>query len=152
MSEARAKEINDAILKAKRFLRDAKVLLHDGGFDSTAGRCYYAMFLMAEVVLLTKGLRAKSHKGVIALLGQHFINKRILSEELGKSLKAAHESREAGDYEIKFAVSEKEAKESVKRATRFVEETEKYLGSKRGSLDEDADAGHKERGKACSSV
>jgi len=54
------KEIEDLIKKAKRFLRTAELALNDGDYDSCVSRCYYAMFFMAEAVLLTKGLKASS--------------------------------------------------------------------------------------------
>ncbi|MDY6966818.1 MAG: HEPN domain-containing protein [Halobacteriota archaeon] len=46
------KEIEDLIKKAERFLRTAELILDDGDYDSCVSRCYYAMFFMAEAILI----------------------------------------------------------------------------------------------------
>ncbi len=60
-------EIGDLIKKTEKFLETAKLAFESEDYDSCASRCYYAMFFMAEAVLLTKGMKASSHKGVIGL-------------------------------------------------------------------------------------
>jgi len=67
------KEIKDFIEKAEKFLKTAEQALSIGDYDPCVSRCYYAMFFMAEAVLFTKNLSASSHKGVISLFGEHFI-------------------------------------------------------------------------------
>ncbi len=99
-------EIKDLIKKANRFLKSASILLDDGDYDSCVSRCYYAMFYVTEALLLIKGLKASSHKGVISLFGKHFIKTRILREDLGKALRRAYDLRQKGDYAIGFVVSE----------------------------------------------
>ena len=66
------KEIRDLIKKTEKFLSTAEHALSIGDYDSCVSRCYYAMFFMAEAALLTKGLSASSHKGVISMFGRHF--------------------------------------------------------------------------------
>jgi hypothetical protein len=70
--------------------------LNDGDYDSSVSRCYYAMFFMAEAMLLSKGLRVSSLKGVITLFGEHFVKTDILKEELGKALRRAYDLRQKG--------------------------------------------------------
>jgi len=123
------KEIEDLIKKAQRFLRTAEITLDDCDYDSCVSRCYYAMFFMAEAMLLSKGISASSHKGVISLFGKHFIKTNILKEELGKALRRAYDLRQKGDYATGFTVSDREAKKSLETAKRFVAEAEKYLKS-----------------------
>ena len=81
------KEIKDLLEKSNRYLRSAELLLKDGDFDSCVSRCYYAMFYSAEAILLTKDLKASSHKGVISLFSEHFIKTGKLDKELGKALR-----------------------------------------------------------------
>jgi uncharacterized protein (UPF0332 family) len=47
-------EINDLTKKAEKFLETAKLAFDSKDYDSCASRCYYAMFFMAEAVLLTE--------------------------------------------------------------------------------------------------
>jgi uncharacterized protein (UPF0332 family) len=121
------KEIEDLIQKAKRYLRTAELALKDGDYDSCVSRCYYAMFFMAEALLLEKGLKISSHKGTLSLFGEHFIKTNIFSDNLGKSLRRAYDLRQKGDYAIGFMVNRKDAEDEVEKAKTFVTEIENYL-------------------------
>ena len=99
------KEISDFIKKAENFLGTGQHALNSGDYDSCVSRCYYAMFFMAEAVLLTKDLRASSHKGVISLFGEHFVKAGIFERELGKALNDAYDQRLIGDYGVGFRVT-----------------------------------------------
>ena len=138
------KEVEDLIQKAKRYLRTAELALKDGDYDSCVSRCYYgapphhpaspvrayAMFFMAEALLLTKELRAASHKGVISLFGEHFIKTGIFSDDLGKSLRRSYDLRQKGDYAIGFMVNKKDAEKGLEKTKTFVTEIENYLRGK----------------------
>ena len=124
------KEIDDLREKAKRFLRTAELSLNDGDYDSCASRCYYAMFFVTEALLLTKNLRASSHKGVIILFGEHFIKTELIRKGSGKMLRRAYDLRQKGDYAIGFMVNENDARDMLKGAKEFVKEVGVYLQSK----------------------
>jgi uncharacterized protein (UPF0332 family) len=47
--------------KAYRNIRSAKLLVGDGDFDTAVSRAYYAMFYVAEALLLSKGLLIQNH-------------------------------------------------------------------------------------------
>ncbi|MDK2864888.1 MAG: hypothetical protein PWP37_1080 [Thermotogota bacterium] len=85
------KEIRDLIEKAEKFLITAEHAQNMGDYDSCVSRTYYAMFFMAEAVLLTKNLSASSHKGVMSLFGEHFVKTGIFDREMGKALNDAYE-------------------------------------------------------------
>ena len=121
------KEIEDLTGKAKRFLRSAEVLLKDGDYDSCVSRSYYAMFFMTEATLLTKGLKASSHKGVIILFGEHFIKTGILRKELGRILNDSYDSRQIGDYAVGFKITKEEAESRLEKARNFVTDVEQHL-------------------------
>jgi uncharacterized protein (UPF0332 family) len=121
-------EIRDLIKKAEKFLFTAEQALKIEDYDSCVSRCYYAMFFMAEAVLLTKDLSASSHKGVITLFGQYFIKTELFSKELGRAINDAYDKRLVGDYGIGFTVSESQAKELLETAQHFVTVLKDYLG------------------------
>lgn len=123
-------EIDDLREKAKRFLRTAELSMNDGDYDSCASRCYYAMFFATEALLLTKNLRASSHKGTISLFGEHFIKTALLSKGLGKMLRRAYDLRQKGDYAVGFIVNENDARNILKGAKEFVKEIDMHLQSK----------------------
>ena len=121
------KEIRDFIEKAEKFLRTAEQALGIEDYDSCVSRCYYAMFFMAEAVLLTKSLTASSHKGVISLFGEHFVKTKILERNLGKALNDAYDKRLVGDYGIGFTINKQQAGDLLKTARDFVQKLKSYL-------------------------
>ncbi|HIC91081.1 MAG TPA: HEPN domain-containing protein [Syntrophaceae bacterium] len=121
------REISDLTKKAEKFLETAKLVFDSKDYDSCVSRCYYAMFFMAEAVLLTKGLKASSHKGVISLFGEHFVKTGIFDRELGKALSDAYDKRLIGDYSVGFAIVEEEAEDMLKTSQDFVKKLKDYL-------------------------
>ncbi len=121
------KELRDFIDKAEKFLSTAEQALRIEDYDSCASRCYYAMFFMAEAVLLTKNLTASSHKGVISLFGEHFVKTKILERNLGKALNDAYDKRLVGDYGVGFTVTVEEAEDLLETAKDFVQKLKNYL-------------------------
>lgn len=121
------KEIRDFMEKAKKFLTTAKHALDIGDYDSCVSRSYYAMFFMAEAVLLTKNLSASSHKGVVSLFGEHFIKTGTFERDLGRALNDAYDKRLVGDYGVGFVVSEEEARDLLYKAQNFVRKLSDYL-------------------------
>jgi uncharacterized protein (UPF0332 family) len=121
------KEIDDLTKKAEKFLETAKLAFDTGDHDSCASRCYYAMFFLAEAVLLTRGLKASSHKGVISLFGEHFVKTGIFERELGKALSDAYDKRLIGDYGVGFAVVEREAEDMLRTSQDFVKKLKDHL-------------------------
>ena len=121
------KEIRDFIEKAEKFLSTAKHALDTGDYDSCVSRSYYAMFFMAEAVLLTKGLSASSHKGVMSLFGEYFVKTEIFERDLGKALNDAYDKRLVGDYGVGFTVTEEEAKDLLETAQNFVQKLKNHL-------------------------
>ena len=115
------KEIRDLVEKADKFLSTAEHALDIGDYDSCVSRCYYAMFFTAEAVLLTEGLSASSHKGVISLFGERFVKTGIFERNLGKALNDAYDKRLVGDYGVGFTITEEEAKDLLETGQNFVQ-------------------------------
>lgn len=110
------KEVKDLIKKSEKFLNTAQLALNSGDFDSCASRCYYAMFYVSEAVLLLKGLKATSHKGVISLFGEHFIQTDTFDKSLGRILNIMYDKRLVGDYGVGFDIKKDDAKTTLMRA------------------------------------
>ena len=52
------------------------------------------------------GLAASTHKGAIALLGLHFVNKGIINREQNKFYQRLFDFRGKGDYDDWFEIDE----------------------------------------------
>ena len=121
------KEIDDLAGKTDKFMHTAEYALSTGDYGSCASRGYYAMFSMAEAILLTKGLIASSHRGVISLFGEHFAKTGILARYLGKALNDAYDKRLIGDYGVDRTVTKKEVEDLLDAAQDFVRQVKEYL-------------------------
>ena len=117
--------------RAHKYLKSADLLIDANDYESSVSRAYYAMFFAAEAVLLTKGLSPSSHGGVLSVFGEHFVKPGIFPRTMGKALNRAYSKRQLGDYEYRFVISAKEAKEVLADARGFVKEISLYLGSKK---------------------
>ena len=120
-------EIQDLKEKADKFLLTAKHALSTEDYDSCASRCYYAMFFMAEAVLLTKNITASSHKGVISLFGKHFVKTNTFAKGMGKALNDAYDKRLVGDYGIGVEITESQGSILLETAKDFVTQVKDYL-------------------------
>ena len=73
-----------------------------------------------RALLLSKGLDPKSHRGVIQLLGLHFVVKGAPAEEDAALLAHLETYRELSDYTSAADFSEQQASEEVTRTERFI--------------------------------
>ncbi len=120
-------EVGALLEKAKRSQKAAARLLKDGDVDFAASRAYYAMFYIAEALLLTRGLSFSSHAMVIANFGKVFAKPGILNAKFHKYLIDAQDRRNVGDYSIRDTVSREQAEEILSWVKEFLHATEKYL-------------------------
>lgn len=124
-SENKLKQFKIYLQKANDNLRAAKLLIKEKLFRSAVSRAYYAIFEATRSVLITKGISAKTHSGLINLFSLHFIKTKQLPEKMAEVLKNAKEFREAADYGMEIEFDKKEAKEIVKKAENFINEIKK---------------------------
>jgi uncharacterized protein (UPF0332 family) len=125
-------EVQQFLAKAERFFKSAQHLFDIADYDSCASRCYYAMFLTAEAALMTRGISAASHKGVITLFSRHFVQAGIFNAKLGRALRRAYDVRLTGDYAVGLSVHREEATELLKDAQEFIAEVRAYLEREAG--------------------
>jgi uncharacterized protein (UPF0332 family) len=113
------REQAELVGKATDSLEAARLLHEHGKYGFAAARAYYAMFYLAEALLLGEGLAFSRHSGVAAAFGERFAKGGRLPEELHRYLIRGLEIRQLADYSTS-PVSESEAAEQIGRAERFV--------------------------------
>jgi uncharacterized protein (UPF0332 family) len=99
----------------------------DKYFDEIASRCYYAVFHAAQAMLLTEGLTANTHQGVVSLFGLHFAKTGKVNPRLGRYLNNLKDDRESGDYDVYSGLDRSDAENAVREAREFLTEAERYL-------------------------
>ncbi len=119
--------IEHLVAKARRSLRAARRLADGGDHDFAISRAYYAMFYLAQAMLLMLGLEFRRHRAVISAFAQHFVRPaRFETVHLG-ALREAFERRQVADYDEQDVVSPREAEAILQQAEAFVAAAEAYL-------------------------
>lgn len=124
-------DVQHLLTKGKRNLELAGRMCQEGAGDFSVSHAAYAMFHAAEAMLLTKGLRFKSHRAVIGTFAREFVKTGRISPELGRALRLAMRERHKAEYAIGEAIAPGVAEAAVRDAERFVAAVEAELN--RGS-------------------
>jgi len=119
--------VKEHLKLSKEFLEDAKRLFKFKSLRSAVDRAYYAMYHAAQAVLLSKGIKARTHKGTILEFGKNVVEKGLISKEYGRWLTEALDIRLSGTYNIYAVFGEDIVKEIIEKAERFVKEVERIL-------------------------
>lgn len=116
------------VAKAEESVRAAELLARDGYHGFAVSRAYYAMFYVAEALLLEHGLTFTSHAGVISAFGQHFSKTEKIPYEFHRYLLAAQDARTEGDYDIRPKLTADDAALAIGRAHEFIKLAQRTLG------------------------
>ena len=113
------------LLKARRALASARLLLENGDIEGSCNRAYYAMFDAAHAALLRhqpgiNPAETRTHNGLITAFGKHLIKTGLMTPELGRVLNQVEQIRLLADYTGEEIEPDKAAW-AVEQATVFVE-------------------------------
>lgn len=87
------------IEKAFGTLVEARDCAEDNHWTLSANRLYYAAYYASKALLIQNRIVAKSHEGVIGMIGQNFVVKDIVPKEDAKLLARLQNMRKTGDYD-----------------------------------------------------
>ncbi len=104
---------------AERRLEAARYLYQGEYNEAAITRTYFALFAAAKGLLLTKDVEPKTHKGLNAMLGLHFVKRGALPIEIVAILSRLQERREACDYDMQL-FSPALARQSIEEAERAI--------------------------------
>ncbi len=113
--------------KARQSIQAATNLMQDGFRDFAASRAYYALFYVAEALLISYDLSYNSHSAVIAAFGREFARTGKLDARFHRYLLDSQDTRNIGDYGIGPGVSEKQVQDALKWADEFLKAAEFFL-------------------------
>ncbi|MBI1869977.1 MAG: HEPN domain-containing protein [Chlamydiae bacterium] len=113
--------------KAQEKLEAAKTLFKTCAYDDAVSRAYYATYHAAQAILLTEGLIAETHQGLINLFGLHFVKTGKFEKKYGRFLSSLKDERENGDYSVYSSIDEMIASNAIKEAEDFVEEMKRFI-------------------------
>ena len=130
MNERKRILINYRIEQAEQSIKDAEILLKEGGSPgSIINRAYYAMFYMVLALLAKIGIGTSKHSGAIALFDQHFVKEEIFPKDMSYALHKAFDMRQTSDYRELVSINDEDAKEIFQKAKEFVGRVKENLSS-----------------------
>ena len=121
MTEDNARQ--NSISEARRgdeVLAEAQHLLAGGFYTGAVSRAYYAAYHWARALLMLRGIEPRTHRGVIQLLGLHFVKDGPLEELTAAHLAHLETYRELSDYTSVTRFTETQAREEITRAVAFI--------------------------------
>ena len=113
--------------RAQESIKAARVLNQENIPNIAASRGYYAMFYIAEALLLSINLSFSSHSAVIAAYGKEFARTKKLDPKFHHFLIASQDTRQIGDYGVEENVSLSEANKVITWAEEFLKAAQDYL-------------------------
>lgn len=117
------------VAKGRRSLAASRRLYEQGDSDFAASRAYYAMFYLAQALLLWRGLSFSKHSAVIAAFGQHFVKTGMFKADHHDALRTAFDERNLSDYQYATPFPPEAAQRLIDRAEAFVGDVESFLMS-----------------------
>ncbi len=84
--------------KAYATLQEAEDMVATAHWNLAMQRMYYACFYMASALLISAGIKAHTHNGVIGQLGLNYVSKGLLTKEEGRLYSRLLQNRITGDY------------------------------------------------------
>lgn len=113
--------------KSKRSLNAAKDLHAKGNYDFAISRVYYAMFYIAEALLLMKEKNYSSHSALIAGFFENYIRNGLLQRKFHSILSEAYGLREKVDYDWDHLPSKDTSQRILLKCEEFFEATERFF-------------------------
>ncbi len=126
-------EERDAIVtyrleKAKNTIQEVKDVGSLGYWNLSANRLYYAAYYASVALLISNGIDATTHKGVIRMIGESFIRKGILTTDDSKLLGRLFIMRQSGDYEDMFDWEESDVRPLIPKVEDYICRISKLIG------------------------
>ena len=73
--------VNLELEKAQNTFDAMMMCVNQKMWETAANRLYYALFHAISALLISDDLRVKSHRGVMALFGEHYVRTGIFSKK-----------------------------------------------------------------------
>jgi len=121
------KEQEYLLIKAQRSLNAAKELNQKDYPEFATSRAYYAMFYVAEALLLQEDLSFSSHSAVISAVGKHLVKSNKIPTQYHRYLIDAQDQRNRGDYDINPNLNKNDADKFISQAEEMLQFAQKYL-------------------------
>ena len=121
------------LARARQLLAAARHLYQGQFFEDSVSRAYYGVFHAACALLASIGRTVRTHDGLRAAIGQHFVKPGHLHAKYSRLLARTAADRSDADYSAVTTFRAEDAEETLRNAEEFVEAVAKYLAHPPGA-------------------
>ena len=122
--------VNLELEKAQNTFSDMEFCMKGKKWESAANRLYYALFHAMTALLINDGYNVKSHRGVMALFGEHYVKSGLFSKEDGSLFSDLVIMRDNADYNCFFEADEEKLQPYVDPARQLIVRIRQYISAK----------------------
>ena len=125
--KSKRETIEQKLFRAKATFNEIEVLLQNNFFATAVNRMYYSCFYVTQALLFTKDLSSKTHKGVVTLLHQHFVNTGLFDKEKASFYSELLKERMEDDYSDVLVLDEAEVIDFYEPAKAYIDYVTKLV-------------------------
>ena len=123
--------VNLELEKAQNTFSDMEYCIQGKKWESAANRLYYSLFHAMLALLISDGHNVKSHRGVMALFGEHYVKSGIFSKEDGALFSDLVIMRDNADYNCFFDADEEKLLPYVAPVRQLINRIKGYISAKK---------------------
>jgi uncharacterized protein (UPF0332 family) len=116
------------LARAEECLAAGRSLAAEGFLVDAVGRAYYCLFHAGQALLATKGLHAKTHRGLASLLQQEFGRPDALRKADLRLFLQAMQMRAASDYDAEATFNPDQVEILMTQAKAFLSRVQGLVG------------------------
>lgn len=120
-NEDRNEIVKYRIEKSRMTFQEASVNAELKFWNTAINRLYYSAYYATSALLISNGILAQSHSGVIQMFGLHFIKTNRINRETGKILSILFNARQTGDYEDNYNVTPDDVLPLIEPTKEYIE-------------------------------
>lgn len=117
--------------KSERTFEDVLFCANEGKWETAANRLYYSVFHAMSALLVSDGHQVKSHRGIMALFGEHYVRTDVFSKKDGSLLSDLVIMRDNADYNCFFEANEEKLKPYIEPTRMLIEKIKAYIAKER---------------------
>jgi uncharacterized protein (UPF0332 family) len=125
------KETNELISlrleNSQSAMQESKLLIDNGYWNASVNRMYYGCYYAVSALLISKGIKARTHAGVRQMLGLHFVKTSLLSTKNNAFFSDLFAKRHSGDYDDYIYFDEEITKSLYPQAIDFIENIKQLI-------------------------
>lgn len=125
-------EVSAHMALAREMLEDARQAGGRKRLRTAADRSYFAMLHAASALLVSEGIRARSHRRLLAAFGERFAKPRRLDPIHHRRLMDAFERRSLADYDPVAEFDEEDITGAIAGAEAFIQAATDFMKTENG--------------------